>query len=164
MPETVCYSDPILLCIAGGEYATFSRFFLPDVSVRVCQWEPVVRLGGWKQVEEAPVLPGTQGSSSSNNECWLLGVWSLQSSNSSSFHGKDSFVGSYRSLLLLTVPDLWISLSNSFSSYSSANTFASVVWNIYRIFCFSNWTLIEMAWQENKQSIKSLRGITRKLI
>ena len=58
MPETVCYSDPILLCIAGGEYATFSRFFLPDVSVRVCQWEPVVRLGGWKQVEEAPVLPG----------------------------------------------------------------------------------------------------------
>ena len=125
MPKIVCYSDAILLCIAGGEYATFSRFFLPDVSVRVCQWEPVVRLGGWKQVEEAPVLPGTQGFSSNNSECWLLGVQSVQSSSSSSFH-KDTFVGSSRLLLLPTVPDLWISSSNSFSSYSSANTFASV--------------------------------------
>ena len=126
MPEIICYSDAVLLCIAGGEYVTFSRFFLPDVSVRVCQWEPVVRLGGWKQVEAAPVLPGTQGFSSNNSECWLLGVRLVQSSNSSSFHGKDSSVGSYRSLLLPTVPDLWISSSNSFSSYSSANTFASV--------------------------------------
>lgn len=108
MPKIICYSDAILLCIAGGEYATFSRFFLPDVSVRVCQWEPVVRLGGWKQVEEAPVLPGTQGFSSNNSECWLLGVQSVQSSSSSSFH-KDTFVGSYRLLLLPTVPDLWIS-------------------------------------------------------
>ena len=102
---------------------------LPEVSVRVCCWEPLVRFGGRKQVEAAAVLAGTLGFNSNGSECWFLSLRSVQSSSSDSIHGKDSFAGSCRPLHPPAVPDLWISSSNFFSSSNTANTFASVAWN-----------------------------------